>query len=441
MNIYLVQNKSNKKNKMVNKDLAGGFGTGTYFGNSLRARILTWVKRKSIVMPSLTLAYISAILKNNGHQISYTSDYKTIDDSVNLIIIISSIVDYNNDIKIAKNLKNKFPDVRIGFIGTFATIKPDFYKTYCDFIIKGEAETYFFRNENLSELQGTIESSLMENLDELPVPDWTIFPYKNYSYFPTLNKKPFLTIISSRGCTFSCGHYCPYPLLSGKKWRRRSVENVIKEVEYLIKNYQTKSILFRDPIFTLDRKYAREFANLLIEKNIEIEWACETRLDCLDRDLIDFLYKSGLRAFNVGIESSNDIILKDFHRLPIKDDTQEGLIKYCHQKNINISAFYILGLPSDTEQSIKQTISYAKFLNTNTAQFTICTPYPGTAFYNEVKEKLLTNDLEKYDAYTPVFKLDNISPERLLKLKDYAHSSYYFRLRWLWQFFKKKFIK
>jgi len=437
MKIFLIQNQSPRKSRMVNKDLAGGFGTATYFGKSVRARLLTWAKKGSIIMPSLTLAYLVAIFRKQGFEVSFCRDYHRV-GSADLYLIMTSIVDCNSDLEIAKYLKRKFFQAKVGFIGTFATVKPEFYIKSADFVIQGEPESYFTKPIQIDNLTGIINVPLQESLDELPFPDWSIFPYKNYSYFPTLKGKPFLPVISSRGCTFSCAHYCPYPLVSGRSWRRRSVENVISEIKYLIENYQIKSLLFRDPIFTLDRKFAREFAQQLIDQQIKIEWACETRLDCLNQELIDLLYQSGLRAFNIGVESSDEVVLKDFKRLPIKADTQESLISYCQKKGINISAFYILGLPSDTKESIKQTIKYAKFLNTNTAQFTICTPYPGTAFYDEVRDKIFETNWEKFDAYTPVFKIENLTPRELLKFKDYAHSSYYFRPGWLFKFIKKQ---
>lgn len=440
MIIYLIQNKSNKKNKVVNKDLGGGFGTATNFGNSLLAQLLIKIKKWGILMPSLTLGYLAMIFKKQGHQVYFVDDYHKITNPVDLIIIISSIVDCNYDLQIARELKNKFSSkTKIGFIGTFASIKPEFYIKDCDFIIQGEPEHYFLKNNNLAHLSGIIKSPIIDNLDDLPFPDWSIFPYQQYCYFPSLSKKPFLPMIASRGCTYSCSHYCPYPVISGKKWRRRSVENVIDEIQYLIKNYQIKNILFRDPIFTLDRKYVSELANQLLSKKIQIQWACETRLDCLNRELIDLLYQAGLRALNVGIESSDEQILKMVKRLPIKNDHQESIIKYCETKGINISAFYILGLPTDTKESIERTIAYTKYLNTNTAQFTICTPYPGTGFYDEVKDLIFETNWEKYDAYTPIFKLKNLTAVELLHYKEFAHVSYYFRPKWLIKFITKQF--
>jgi len=436
MTIYLIQNKSNQPALMVNKDLAGGFGTATYFGNSLGAKLLTKAKGKSIVMPSLTLAYLAAIFKKNNHQVSFTDDYQSIKAPVDLILIISSIVDYRFDLAIAGYLREKFNQANVGFIGTFASVKPEFYQSTADFVIIGEAEGYFLQNPPRESLRGLIRASMVEDLNALPFPDWSIFPYQKFSYFPTLYQKPFLPIMASRGCPYSCFFYCPYPLLSGRICRQRSVENLIAEVKYLINNFKIKSLLFRDPIFTLNRKFVREFAEQLIAQKIKIAWACETRLDLLNEELIDLFYQSGLRAFNVGIESSDPNILKDFKRLPIKEDHQEKIIRYCEKKGINISAFYILGLPTDTPGSIKKTIAYAKKLNTNTAQFTICTPYPGTLFYEEVKDKIYEKDWEKFNAYTPVFTLANLSHDQLLFYKEKAHVSYYFRLIWIWKFLK-----
>jgi radical SAM superfamily enzyme YgiQ (UPF0313 family) len=440
MKIILFQNNSHKKGKIINKDLAGGFGTATHFGNSFLARLLFIAKKRNICLPSLTFGYLAAILKNQGHKVFYKEEIKEIKNPVDLIIILSSIVDYYSDIKAARDIKKRFgKNIKIGFVGPFSSVKPELFSGIADFVVRGEAEGFFIKNKNLKNLSGTLESSLLENLDNLPFPDWSIFPFKKYSYFPTLKAKPVLFILSSRGCSFPCGFYCPYPLIAGRKWRNRSVENVIEEIKYLKAQFKIKGLLFRDPIFTLNKERAAEIAKAIIKNKIKIEWACETRLDCLDEDLIDLLYSSGLRAFNVGIESVNEEGLKELKR-NLNIPYQEKMIRYCHKKGIKISAFYILGLPNDTKEKIQATIKYAQHLNTNTAQFTICTPYPGTQFYEKVKDLIYETNWENFDAYTPTFKLKNISAKDLLQLKTKAHVNYYFRFKWLWKFLTKNLL-
>jgi len=224
--------------------------------------------------------------------------------------------------------------VKIGFVGTFASLKPELFLPHADFVISGEAENFFLKNKNFDPgvLKGAISAGTVENLDELPFPDWELFDYRKYFYFPTLKNRPFLPVLSSRGCVFSCGHYCPYPLVAGRIWRVRSVENVADEIAYLSEKFGARAILFRDPIFTFDKERAANLAREIIARKIKIEWACETRLDFLDEKLIDLFYEAGLRGLNVGIESSSEDVLGAARRKPIEKNYQEKIIGYCLKK-------------------------------------------------------------------------------------------------------------
>jgi anaerobic magnesium-protoporphyrin IX monomethyl ester cyclase len=207
----------------------------------------------------------------------------------------------------------------------------------------------------------------------------------------------------------------------------RDTQNIIEEIKYLIKNYNLKSTLFRDPLFTFNRERALSLAEQIINNKFKLEWACETRLDLLDEKLIDVMYKSGLRAINSGIESSDRDILLSVKRKPYNNEKVERNIRYCEKKGIKITAFYILGLPEDTEESVKSTIRYAKKLNTFISQFFIFTPFPGTNLYEKIKDLIYEKNWEKFNSFTPVFRHHNLSKERLLELKEHAFISYYFR--------------
>ena len=141
--IFLLQQNSLKKYKVLNRDLAGGFGTATHFGDSILTRILTFSKKKTVSLPSIDLAYIASVLKRNGKDVVYADDIDRITNEAKLIIIRSSIVDYNSDIQASQRLKDKLGDkVKIGFIGTFSSIMPDLYLPYADFVLIGEGENY-----------------------------------------------------------------------------------------------------------------------------------------------------------------------------------------------------------------------------------------------------------------------------------------------------------
>jgi len=116
----------------------------------------------------------------------------------------------------------------------------------------------------------------------------------------------------------------------------------------------------------------------------------------------------------------------------------ERLLAHCDRRGIGVVAFYILGLPTDTEESIAATIEYATELNTVGAQFTIATPYPGTGFFDSASAegRLLTEDWDRYDIYTPVLRHDRLSSDDMLRLKSRAYHQYYFRPAWAGKFMR-----
>lgn len=422
-----------EKSTYINKDVMGGFGEATNIGNSLAAKLIERSKKKGVHLPLIDLAYAASILKERGHEVSLNSkDYSGYD----LVVIHSSIVGCKSEIALADNIR-KNSNVKVCFIGPFSSFKPEIFLGHSDFVIAGEPESIFFSlGEDMP--SGLVRSEPLKDLDALPNPSWDIFPVKEYSYRPLITRKPFLPILSSRGCCLTC-NYCPYKAYYGS-WRQRSTDNIIKELVQLQENYGIKGLLFRDPLFTVNKQRVKDIASGIIKSNLDFEWACETHLEYLDNELIDKLYDSGLRSINVGIESYNEDVLKKATRRYAEKKHQEEIISYCDKKGVKIAAFYILGLPDDTKESINQTISYAKKLNTFVAQFFVCTPFPGTEFYNQVESRIFESDWEKFDSFTPVFEHKNLKREELLRLKEKAFVSYYFRPSWLAKYLRRMYL-
>lgn len=423
----------NAKNKYCsNKDIAGGFGTSTKIGNSFLAKLLESRKKKGVALPLLDFGYLAAIFRKNRHIVEYKED--VIPNDSDLIIIHSSAVDCKNEVAHIKKIK-ALTKTKVGVVGVFATVMPKLYSD-ADFVVVGEPEEAAKKISDKYIPKGIVKSKPTQNLDELPFPDWDGFPINRYSYKPAIKETPFLTIQSSRGCPYSCSHYCPYTVIQGTRFRKRTPKNVVDEIEYLQKKYSVKGLQFRDPVFTLDKGRAAKIASEIISRKIKIRWLCETRLDLLDRKLLGIMYRAGLRVINVGIESMHEDILKKSKRVPINIRHQEEIINFCRKKGIKVIAFYILGMKNDTKKSILETVRYAKKLNTYLAQFTISTPYPGTAYYNEMKKRIITDNYELYDANHLVFRHDNLTKKELHKLKEKAFVSYYFRLRWLLEYLR-----
>jgi anaerobic magnesium-protoporphyrin IX monomethyl ester cyclase len=142
----------------------------------------------------------------------------------------------------------------------------------------------------------------------------------------------------------------------------------------------------------------------------------------------------------VGIESFNQETLRGNRRKAIASAQQQQIIEYCHKLGIRIIANYTLGLPNDTLEGIRETIRYAKKLNTFAIQFTVTTPYPGTQFYETVKHAIFERDWERFNGWTSVYYHPTIRPEDLHRLREFAYVSYHLRPRYVWRFLQSTIL-
>jgi len=412
------------KNAGDNKDYNGGFGTTFQVGNSLKARILSFVRSNLENFPTMSYAYIAAIFKKYGHSVEYYLN--KIPSVADLILIHVSLIRHKEEIEYLNKIKQA--GLKIGVYGPLASVKPELFED-ADFIIQGEPEEAILKISKTNKIpKGIVRSTPIKDLDSLPFPDWSLFQVKEYSFSPTLPLKPFIFVLASRGCPYTCS-YCPYKVFGD--YRARKPEKVIEELKYLKKEYGIRAFYFRDPTFSINEDRIRNLANLMIENKLNLKWGCETRLDLLTIDLLKILYKSGLRAIKVGIESLDENLLKKYGRISPEIKHQEKIINFCKKIGIKVIAFYIVGLPTDTKESIKNTIRYSRKLNTSFANFTICTPIPGTGFYEQLKDKINDTNLNNYDNFHVVFKHNNLSKNEILKLQEKAITGYYFRARYI----------
>jgi anaerobic magnesium-protoporphyrin IX monomethyl ester cyclase len=420
----------------INKDVSGGFGTVSEFGASPVARVLTWLKQRGVHYPVLSLGYIAALFERAGWDVSYGGRVEDAENA-DVALVYSSLVAHRAEVELAENVRAS-GSTRVGFVGPFASVKPELFSDRADFVITGEPERAVQRMAASGEVpHGLVSSPPLDDLDSLPFPAWRYFDADRFRYLPYFPVgRGFFPVLSSRGCALSCAYYCPYTAVTGRKWRKRTPANVVAELEHLVRDYRAQRILFRDPLFTLDRKRSAEIADGIRAAGLRIEWVCETHLDYLDEDLLDRMHASGLRSIKVGIESANATVLEGVKRHHAGQERIRRLLRHCDRRGIAVVAFYILGLPTDTEASIAATTAYAKELNTIGAQFTIATPYPGTRFFEaaNAEGRLLTDDWERFDIYTPVMRHDSLSPDTIQRLKSKAYHQYYLRPAWAGKF-------
>ncbi len=415
----------------INKDVMSGFGAGYGMGRSLVPRLVSKAKRRSVLLPELSFGYLASILRDKGAHVTVTSDPGV---EADIIFIHSSLVGSDQEREVASRIKRR-GRTRVGFIGPLVTAMPERFLESGHFVIRGEPEKACLEASEQWSPEGIIESGPLNDLDQLPFPDWTLFDFRRFRYSPNLTVRPIVPVLSSRGCNFACT-YCPYKWYYGK-WRARTTENVLAELKYVVERFRVRGLVFRDPLFTFDRERTLGLARGIIGLNLNLRLACETRLETLDEELLEVLHRAGLRSINVGIESSSPQTLKSAARTHMPFERQCELIRLCDRLHIRVAAFYVLGLPGDTRRSILETIEYAKRLDTQVAEFYVATPFPGSPLYEQVKDRLLTDDLTRYDAFTPVFDHEHVSCEEIARLREMAFTRYYFRPKYLFNYFRR----
>ena len=436
MKIALVDTSGLQRNLSINKDLNGGYGTNDNFGNSIFAKLITFIRSNSTNIPLLTFVYIYTILKNKGYIVDfyYNKIPKTYYD---IFIIYGSIVDYKIENQIAGKLKQEFQNSKVGFIGTFPSQMPNLFSNG-EYIIDGEADAYFlYQFKNIDQLDGIVKVNTWMNMNDLPSPDYQIFPYKSYKYKPILNKSPVLTIQASRGCPYSCGYYCTYPTSQGQKVRYRKPDLIIDDIIMMKNLFSMKSLLFRDPIFGIDPNYPLLLSEKLIQNNILINWGIETRIDLLNKENVKLMKDAGLVSINVGIETNDDLIAKNNKRKLTKESHQQEIINFCQKIGIKIVGFFMIGLDGDTVDSVNTMIEYAIKQNIFMARFSVSTPYPGTQYYDFLDNEglLLHKNFEKYNQFSLVSKQESLTSAQVNTLMLDAYRKYYMRLQKIFSIF------
>jgi len=416
------------------------------------------------------LAYLASFIEKDNHEVriidSATLGYKMEDiknrieefnpQLVGVTATTSSIYDAYNVAKLTKNLNSKIKVVVGGPHVTFTAKQTLEECPFIDIVVRREGEETFrelvnnlescpgntsslkkikgitFReNGRIEEIEGR---PFIKNLDEIPFPAYHLLPMDRYR----LEGKRFASIMSSRGCPFSC-IFCSSSALFGKVWRARSPENVIEEIKLLKNKYKVKEIEFLDDTFTLNNKRAGKIAELLTEENLGISWSCSSRVDTINESLIEKLKKAGCHTIYLGIESGSQKILNIISK-GITLTQAEKTINLIKKVKINTFGSFIIGIPGETVKTIKKTIDFAKKLSPSFAQFTICTPYPGTKLFDVAKEKgwLLTKNWAKYTILDQVMRIPGAVSANLNKWLLRAYLSFYMRPRFIFEQLKRR---
>lgn len=273
-----------------------------------------------------------------------------------------------------------------------------------------------------------------DDLDKINFPAWDLIRPAKYPPIPNgliLEAYPYAPIIISRGCPYPCT-FCAAKTITGKKVRQRSVENVISEIELLIKKYNIKEIHIEDDNFTINKEYVMNFCNEILHRNIRIKFSTPNgvRLETLDEEILKMMKKVGWYVIFSGIESGSDRILDKMKKGITTKEIREK-IRIIKKVGLQTAGYFIIGYPGETVEEINKTITFSKELNLDWAHFSFFLPLPGTEITNKLmKEKKLGKICwsKLYDSKVAYSTVD-IPAVQLQKLQRMAYIHFYLRIK------------
>jgi hopanoid biosynthesis associated radical SAM protein HpnJ len=372
-----------------------------------------------------------------------------------LLVLFTSTPGFQVDVKIAEMMKDTNPKLKVAFVGPPVTVEPEQVlrsSTAIDFIVRREFDHQIVDYANgkpVEEIPGAsfrkdggfvhnAEGAVIENLDALP---WVTRVYKRDLDFRRYNVpfllNPFLAFYTSRGCPALCT-FCLWPQThSGHRWRLRSADDVAGEVRWALENFPgLKEIFFDDDTFNYQKARTIELSKKL--KPLNFTWSCTSRVTT-DYETLKAMKEAGCRLMIVGYESGDPQILKNIKKGATVDMARR-YTENCKKLGLTIHGDFIVGLPGETRESIRRTIDFAKSLDVETIQVSIAHPYPGTEFYQYVKQ----NNLITIDSMTdesghqlPNIIYPGLDRAELVEWVERFYAEYFFRPRVAWRVVKK----
>lgn len=263
----------------------------------------------------------------------------------------------------------------------------------------------------------------IEDLDSLPTA-WDLVEWPLYTYKPM--KDSVLAIVStSRGCSQKCS-FCSQQLFWKRKWRGRSAESVVGELEHLRDTYGVNVVMFADETPTLSRKRWEKILDLLIERQVGTKILMETRVDDIlrDEDIMEKYQKAHIDHIYVGVEATNQATLDSFNK-NIKVEDSKRAIDLINKYDIVSETSFVLGMPDETKESMRQTVELAKFYNPDLAFFLAIAPWPYSEIYPSLKEYVTVFDYSRYNLVEPVLKPKNMTLDEVMTELGSAARNFY----------------
>ncbi|MEW6097052.1 MAG: radical SAM protein [bacterium] len=411
--------------------------------------------------PPITLALCAGVLEMENIQVKLIDciikniDSNSLKDQIaefspNLIILNTSTPSIESDLSIAKLAKDILPQVKVAALGIHVTVLPEECLSLfssLDYCIRGEPE-FIVKDLSLALRDGgsikdisglsyhtngkiihNPDREFISNLDELPFPAWHLIDTEDYR-MPFKNV-PFLLIATSRGCPYKCT-FCADKAFYGTKLRLKSPKKVVDELEWVKKTFGVAEFLFWSESFTINNNFVLEVCEEILSRNLKVSWVCNSRVDNVDIALLRKIKEAGCWMIGYGVESGNQQVLNSVKKGTTLKQTQEA-VRWAKEAGLEVTGHCILGLPGDTQETIKQTIDFTIELDLDFAQYYCAVPFPGAKLYTQALEQnwINTTDWTKFEQNFSVLDLPNIKANRIMELRREAFKKFYLRKKLL----------
>jgi anaerobic magnesium-protoporphyrin IX monomethyl ester cyclase len=372
-----------------------------------------------------------------------------------IIGLTATVLEIARSCDISKELKKALPDSLLVIGGPHVTSLPTETMKNSGFDIGaiGEGEMTMLEiaqhvennNFDFSDVDGIIyrnngelkinkPRAYIQDLDSLPFPARHLFPpLSDYSPVPaSYIKLPLGHMMTSRGCPFQC-IFCDRKVF-GNMTRMRSPKNVVDELEELINVHGAKEVKFFDDTFTLDQDRAFKIFDEMERRDIKIPWSCLTRVNVVSRELLFRMKEMGCWQVAFGLESGDQDMLNRMKK-GITLEQSRNAVRWTKEAGLNVRAYFVIGMPSETLESISKTSKFAQSLPIDVVTFYTLTLYPGNELYEIAKREgtILHDD---YSQYNPIIDVEEGRPayvpegmtEKELKIAiAKTHKNFYFR--------------
>ena len=353
----------------------------------------TWLAQPAALVPG------SKLIDAPPHGQS-VEDVLKIAKDYDLVIMHTSTPSLLNDIECARSLKAQRPDVKIGFIGAHVAVLPDQTLQAApeiDFVCRHEFDytcLELAEDRPWDTIKGLsykdADGKICRTEDRALIHDWDAMPsvLPVYArdldisrYFIGYLLQPYVSFYTGRGCPAKCT-FCLWPqTIGGHQYRTKSPAAVGRELEQAKSLFgdRVREYMFDDDTFTIDTARAVEISKHM--KRLKLTWSCNARAH-VDYDTLKALRDSGLRLLLVGFESGNQKILNGIKK-GLRLETAREFMANCRKLGIKVHGTFIIGLPSETKETIEETVRFACELDPHTIQVSIAAPYPGTELYDQ----------------------------------------------------------